>query len=92
MQIELPNGDVENYEILAIFPFKSSTKRMGILVRHVETKRVIFYIKGADSVMKSIVRAVYQGEVEDKSEQLAREGFRTLVFAQTILTEKQYRD
>ena len=32
--IQLPNKVKETYDILAIFPFKSSTKRMGIVVRH----------------------------------------------------------
>jgi phospholipid-translocating ATPase len=34
MKIELPTKEIENYEILAVFPFKSSTKRMGIVVKH----------------------------------------------------------
>ncbi len=39
------------YSILQIFPFTSSSKRMGIIVRHNNTGRIIFYLKGADSVM-----------------------------------------
>ena len=41
----------EKYEILANFPFSSETKRMGIIVRHVSTDRLILYLKGADMVM-----------------------------------------
>ena len=46
MKIINPDGVAENYEILANFPFSSETKRMGILVRHVESGRLIFYLKG----------------------------------------------
>jgi phospholipid-translocating ATPase len=34
-----------------MFPFTSASKRMGIIVRHSSTGRIIFYLKGADSVM-----------------------------------------
>lgn len=48
MRIENPAGQQENYDILANFPFSSETKRMGILVRHQATGRLIFFLKGAD--------------------------------------------
>lgn len=34
-----------------MFPFTSASKRMGIILKHNNTGRVIFYLKGADSVM-----------------------------------------
>lgn len=40
------------------FPFKSESKRMGIILRHLETNRYIFYVKGADSVMMEKVKFV----------------------------------
>ena len=46
----------EEYNILANFPFSSETKRMGILVRHIETGRLIFYLKGADIIMQNKVK------------------------------------
>lgn len=33
--IETTIGKVETYKVLAIFPFTSETKRMGILLNHV---------------------------------------------------------
>jgi len=59
MSVELPTGKKEKYTILAIFPFSSDTKSMGIVVRHEETSRVIFYLKGADSVLQHKVKRVY---------------------------------
>lgn len=46
----------ETYEILENFPFSSDTKRMGIVLRHVETDTYIFYLKGAEVVMQNMVR------------------------------------
>lgn len=45
-------GEDEDYEILNIFPFSSETKRMGIIVRHKATDKLMFYLKGADVIMK----------------------------------------
>ena len=45
----------EEYEILACFPFSSETKRMGILVKHIESNKIIFYLKGADVIMASMM-------------------------------------
>lgn len=45
----------EVFKILQIFPFTSASKRMGIIVQHVKSSRIIFYMKGADTVMKEMV-------------------------------------
>ena len=45
-------GKNQTYEILNNFPFSSDTKRMGIVLRNVESDRYIFYLKGADNIMK----------------------------------------
>lgn len=47
---------LETYSILANFPFSSDTKRMGIVMRHNNSGRIIFYLKGAETVMKNKVR------------------------------------
>jgi phospholipid-translocating ATPase len=54
--IQNPMGIVEEYEVLANFPFSSETKRMGIILRHVESQKIIFYVKGADTVMINKIR------------------------------------
>ena len=64
---------------------------MGILVRHVRTNRLIFYLKGADMVMKDKVPETLRGFVLDECEDLSREGLRTLVLAQKYLTEKEFK-
>jgi phospholipid-translocating ATPase len=71
----------EVYEILYEFPFSSERKRMGIILRAPDTKGVYFYLKGADTVMKSKVPEVQRGFLMDECEMLSREGLRTLVIS-----------
>ena len=40
MQLLAPNGSIQNYSILQVFPFTSESKRMGIIVK------VSIYCKG----------------------------------------------
>jgi phospholipid-translocating ATPase len=56
MKIKNAAGQEEEYEILANFPFSSETKRMGIILKHLESGKIIFYLKGAETVMESKVR------------------------------------
>ena len=46
----------EEYQILANFPFSSETKRMGIVLQHNQSRKLIFYLKGAETVMQEKVR------------------------------------
>ena len=80
----------ENYEILANFPFSSDTKRMGILVRNLETNRIIFYLKGAEVVMEAKVQENSRAFLRETCENLASTGLRTLVISQKYVTEAEY--
>ena len=51
-----PAGKVEEYEILANFPFSSETKRMGIVVKNKETNYITLFVKGAEEVMTNKVK------------------------------------
>lgn len=63
---------------------------MGIVLRHVETGRYIFYLKGAEVVMKSKVRPSQRATIDEACENLALEGLRTLVISQKLLTPEFY--
>lgn len=78
------------FQILQIFPFTSETKRMGIILKDLQTGEITFYMKGADVVMASIVQ--YNDWLTEESGNMAREGLRTLVVAKKIFTEDQYND
>ncbi len=54
---------------------------MSILVKHKESGRYIYYIKGAEVVMAHKVRPSQRSPVLEYCEQLAMEGLRTLVIA-----------
>ena len=90
IQIQNTAGNFENYDVLANFPFSSETKRMGIVLKHQETGKIIFYLKGAETVMKATVRPGQRATIDESCENLAIEGLRTLVIAQKGLTQKYY--
>lgn len=82
-------NDEQVYEILEIFPFTSETKRMGILVKkRAPSSEILFFMKGADIVMTKIIQPT--DWVEEETENMARDGLRTLVIAKKIISEEQY--
>jgi phospholipid-translocating ATPase len=56
IKIENANRDIEEYDILANFPFSSESKRMGIILRHRGSNKIIFYLKGAETVMEMKIK------------------------------------
>jgi len=83
-------SEKESYEILDNFPFSSDTKRMGIILRHVETDTYMFYLKGAEVVMEKMVRPSQRDCILEQCETLAREGLRTLVISQKNLDKQEF--
>ncbi len=90
MQIVNAYDKPEDYEILANFPFSSETKRMGILVKHLESGRLIFYLKGAEVVMEKKVAENSRAYLRETCENLASTGLRTLVIAQKYVSPEEY--
>ena len=88
IKLKTPLGDIISYTVLQIFPFTSETKRMGIILRDDLTNDIVFYMKGADVVMSSIVQ--YNDWLEEEVDNMAREGLRTLVVAKKSLTQGKY--
>lgn len=81
-------GDTLSYEILHMFPFTSESKRMGIIVRDKQTNEIVFYQKGADVIMTTIVAK--NDWLDEECGNMAREGLRTLVVGRKKLTEADY--
>ena len=73
-----------------MFPFTPETKRMGIIVHDEQTNEIIFYLKGADAVMDSIVK--YNDWLHEQSSNMAREGLRTLIVAKKRLSNEHYEE
>ncbi|VDN51132.1 unnamed protein product [Dracunculus medinensis] len=87
IQLQLSNGQAKSFQILHLFPFTSETKRMGIIVKDETTDEVSFIMKGADTVMATMVQ--YNDWLEEESSNMAREGLRTLVVAKKTLSPEQ---
>jgi len=87
LHVQNPKGDVVTYEILYTFQFNSDTKRMGIIVK--KDGEYIFFVKGADTVMRLIVKET--DWIEEETDNMAREGLRTLVIAKKIISESEFR-
>jgi phospholipid-translocating ATPase len=81
--------DINEYTILENFPFSSARKRMGIVLRIERTGKLIYFLKGADTVIKEKVERNADVVVEE-ADNLAREGLRTLAFCYKFLEEDEY--
>jgi phospholipid-translocating ATPase len=92
IKIKNSNNVIEEYEILANFPFSSDTKRMGILLRNKKYGHILFYLKGAESIMEQFVKNEYKGYIRENAENLAVIGLRTLVLTQKIISEDFYEN
>ncbi|OIR58744.1 MAG: phospholipid-translocating ATPase [Amphiamblys sp. WSBS2006] len=83
-------GTERSFAVLHVFPFTPERKRMGIVVQSTETGEIVFLEKGADAVMSGLVRE--NNWLEEESENLAREGLRTLVFGSKRMSGKRYSE
>ena len=90
IQLKDACDNIEDFEILANFPFSSETKRMGIILRNKKYKYIIFYLKGAENVMIKFVKKEYIGFIKENAENLAVKGLRTLVLTQKIIPENEF--
>ena len=90
LKIKNASGTVEEYEVLANFPFSSETKRMGIILKNKKYGHIIFYLKGAENVMKKYAKEEYIGYINENAENLATKGLRTLVLTHKLLSEEEF--
>ena len=82
--------NIEEFEVLANFPFSSDTKRMGIILKNKKYGHIIYYLKGAENVMMKFVKKDYIGYIKENAENLAVKGLRTLVLSQKILSQEEF--
>ena len=80
---------VMQYEKLCILEFNSDRKRMSIIVRDPQTRRIELLCKGADSTVKSMLKPG-QKDLERTQEHiniLSVKGLRTLMLGRKVLSE-----
>ncbi|GJQ09141.1 hypothetical protein GpartN1_g6649.t1 [Galdieria partita] len=88
------SGNYVSYSILATCEFSSDRKRMSIIVQTPEN-RILLLVKGAESVIFPRLKQENREEIETANfhvEKFAKEGLRTLVFAERELSKELYQD
>jgi phospholipid-translocating ATPase len=88
--IKDPADNLEEFEVLANFPFSSDTKRMGIILKNKVYGHIIYYLKGAENVMLKFVKKEYVSYISENAENLAVKGLRTLVLSQKIISQEDF--
>ena len=83
-------NNMEEFEVLANFPFSSDTKRMGIILKNKKYGHIIYYLKGAENVMMKFVKKEYIGYIKENAENLAVKGLRTLVLTQKLISQEEF--
>lgn len=91
LTIQLYDGSIENYEILAEFPFDSTRKRMTLLVKF--NNKYLVLTKGADSIMipRLNIDSLMLQKMESDLYKFACDGLRTLVMSQKEISESDYK-
>ena len=90
IMLKYQNSEFE-FKILQIFPFTSASKKMGIILQHVSSEKIVFYMKGAEDAMKSVLASQTSiVKMYEDCETLAMEGFRTLVIVQRLMSIQEY--
>ena len=83
-------GNSEEFNVLANFPFSSDTKRMGIILKNRKHGHIIYYLKGAENVMMKFVKDEYVTIISEHAENLATKGLRTLVLSQKLISQEEF--
>lgn len=82
-------GEIHRYEILGQLEFTSARKRMSMILKDLQTNKVVLYCKGADSVMYKRL-AHHDATLLDQTtahlDEYANEGLRTLCVAKKIMS------
>lgn len=89
-----PHRPILKYEKLAFLEFNSVRKRMSVIVRDPQSKKIVLYTKGADSTVKELIHpGIDKQEIEltqQHIDNLSVKGLRTLMLGKKNLTEEEY--
>ncbi|KAI5180522.1 phospholipid-translocating ATPase [Nematocida sp. AWRm80] len=87
--IEVKDGldNIQRYETLHTIRFTSESRRMGMVMQGPDG--CYLYMKGADSVMKTL--SIGKDWIEEEAEAMAKEGLRTMVFGRRKLSTEEIK-
>lgn len=85
-------GVIHRYKIEATFPFSSERKRMGVICSKEGQQDLVFYLKGADSIMKPKLSPRSVDTAMKNAEKLSSEGLRTLVLGRRAISRSEYEE
>ena len=80
------------YEVLSIFDFDSTRKRMSVILKDLQSQKHVLLCKGAES---SIFKCCKSGAIQAASadiKQFSLQGWRTLALAHRTLSAKEYEE
>ncbi|CAD8203960.1 unnamed protein product [Paramecium pentaurelia] len=93
------NNEILEFQLLEVFEFTSQRKRQSILVQIRNSKEIILYSKGADSILLSetkLSQKELQSEdyhnLENKLQEYGKVGLRTLVLCKRIIDIQTYQE
>ena len=93
LTVRIFNDTIEVWEVIVIFPFDSSRKRMSMIIKNSNTKKILVISKGADSVMIPRLEKIKSSMNLNKHlNNFAVKGLRTLIMAQKEISDIDLRD
>jgi phospholipid-translocating ATPase len=82
----------KKYEVLEILDFDSTRKRMSIILRDLDSNKILLYCKGAEQfVLKKCISGDFNQCLAD-IQRFGEQGWRTLALSFKYLSESEYRD
>jgi phospholipid-translocating ATPase len=85
--LRTPQGSLLEYNIVKMFPFSSERKCMSIILQDKHTGQHIFFMKGADVKMATVLKRC--DWLDESCQEMAQKGLRTLVFAQRLISDSE---
>lgn len=86
----------KQYELLVEMPFDSDRKRMSVIVKDIDSGKIILYSKGADGIMEKRINwgltSTSDYELSHSAiDDLCREGYRCLMFGQREIKPSHFK-
>lgn len=96
INITIPSGEYQIWDLILELPFDSTRKRMSVIVKLKDSKdnQLYLFTKGADTAMIPQIHLTDDvlTQVKNTLEKFAQEGLRTLVVGKKTLRESEVKD